>query len=204
MSKIIYFFQQSWLLIVASLGFGLVLAAAEGALGPRIAANQKFKVSRLCQALIAEAEEFQAVVSDAEIVHPKRTITTDILQGTDAQGQVVGYAFIAEGSGFAGPIRIVIGTDEALKTISGFRVLASSETPGFGDKITQAYYQDQFKGAPYGRLELTKVGDPAALDRQIVAISGATVSSEAVVSIFNTYMEGVKKTLLEEGLIHGN
>ena len=38
MSRIVYFFQQSWLLIVASLGFGLVLAAAEGALGPRIAA----------------------------------------------------------------------------------------------------------------------------------------------------------------------
>lgn len=204
MSKIIYFFQQSWLLIVASLGFGLVLAAAEGALGPRIAANQKSKVSLLCQALITEAEEFQPVVQGAEITHPKRTITTDILQGTDAQGQVVGYAFIAEGSGFAGPIRVVIGADKGLETLSGFRVLASSETPGFGDKIARSYFQDQFKGAPYGNLELTKVGDPAIIDRQVVAISGATVSSEAVVSIFNTYMDGIKNTLIKEGLIHGN
>jgi RnfABCDGE-type electron transport complex G subunit len=204
MSKIVYFFKQSWLLIVASLAFGLILAAAEGALGPRIAANQKSKVTLLCQALVNEAEEFQTVVQAAEISHPKRTLTTDILQGTDAAGQVVGYAFIAEGPGFAGPVRIVIGADPSLTKIFGFRVLASNETPGFGDKITQPYYQDQFKGAPYGPLELSKVGNPATIDSQIVAISGATVSSEAVTNIFNTYVDGVKTVLVKEGLIDGN
>jgi electron transport complex protein RnfG len=203
MSKLVYFIQQSWLLIVASLGFGLILAAAEGALAPRIAANQELKVSRLCQVLITDAQAFKVVVADAEIAHPKQRVNTDILQGTDAQGQVVGYAFIAQGPGFAGPIQIVIAADKNMESLYGFRVLASSETPGFGDKITQNYYQEQFKGAPYGALELTKVGDPTAIDPQIVAISGATVSSEAVVSIFNTYVDSVKNTLIKEGLIHG-
>ncbi|MFC1763214.1 FMN-binding protein [Planctomycetota bacterium] len=204
MSKILYFIKQSWLLVVASLGFGLILAAAEGALRPRIEANQQAKMTRLCKALMSEAQDFKVVKEAAEISHPKRTITTNILQGTNAQGQVIGYAFVAEGPGFAGPIQIVIGADRTLETLTGFRVLTSSETPGFGDKITQRYYQEQFKGAPYGTLELAKVGNPETIDRQIVAISGATVSSEAVVSIFNTYVDSVRTTLVKEGLINGN
>jgi hypothetical protein len=35
------------------------------------------------------------------------------------------------------------------------------------------------------------------IDSQIVAISGATVSSEAVVKIFNTYFEQVKGKIKE-------
>ena len=38
-------------------------------------------------------------------------------------------------------------------------------------------------------------------DDQIIAISGATVSSEAVVKIFNNYMDQIKTALTKEGMI---
>jgi Na+-translocating ferredoxin:NAD+ oxidoreductase RnfG subunit len=79
-------------------------------------------------------------------------------------------------------------------------VLASNETPGFGDKIKKDYLGRQFEGAPAGRLELVKTGDEGKIDSEIVAISGATVSSEAVVKTFNTYIGKVKEQLQAKGM----
>jgi major membrane immunogen (membrane-anchored lipoprotein) len=52
-----------------------------------------------------------------------------------------------------------------------------------------------------GKLNLIKKGDNKKIDNEIVAISGATVSSTAVVNIFNNYLEQIKKQLTEKGLI---
>jgi Na+-translocating ferredoxin:NAD+ oxidoreductase RnfG subunit len=79
--------------------------------------------------------------------------------------------------------------------------LTSSETPGFGDKIARSFYNDQYKGAPCGLFSLSKSGDDKKIDSEIIAISGATVSSTAVVNVFNTYLQQIKKQLLEKGLI---
>jgi Na+-translocating ferredoxin:NAD+ oxidoreductase RnfG subunit len=77
----------------------------------------------------------------------------------------------------------------------------SNETPGFGDKIKKDYLGDQFKGAPAGELVLVKTGDDKKIDSEIVAISGATVSSEAVVKTFNVYIDKIKEQLRAKGLI---
>ena len=83
--------------------------------------------------------------------------------------------------------------------------LASSETPGFGDQIKSDYYRKQYAGAPAEQLTLAKSGDPTAADAQIVAITGATVSSEAVVDIVNTFLTQIKGQMQEKGLIgNGN
>ena len=50
-------------------------------------------------------------------------------------------------------------------------------------------------------MELTKVGDPDTIDDKIVSISGATVTSEAVVKIFNTFMEPIKEEMQKQNLL---
>ncbi|HOK95955.1 MAG TPA: FMN-binding protein, partial [Anaerohalosphaeraceae bacterium] len=85
-------------------------------------------------------------------------------------------------------------------------VLRSNETPGFGDKITikpedGGFYQPQFIGAPVETLTLTKTGDASKIDSEIVAISGATISSEAVVSILNASLLPVKEAMRQQGLL---
>ena len=83
--------------------------------------------------------------------------------------------------------------------------MLSNETPGFGDKINNAdhYFAKQFAGTPAVALELSKVADWKVIDgdSEIVAITGATITSDAVVSIFNTYIEQVKAQLKEKGLL---
>ena len=126
---------------------------------------------------------------------------TDIYKAVNDKGVCVGFSFLAEGSGFADKIVLVLATDKAVKKIAGFDVLSSNETPGFGDQIKFDYYRDQFESAPAAKLDLVKTGDPAKKDNQIVAITGATVSSEAVVAIVNNTLEQIKTQLKEKGLI---
>ncbi len=202
MSKITFFIKQSWLLILAAFFFGLVLALAQAALGPKILANEQEKLSTLMGSLITDANSFECVAEAVEIQGAKgKTVTTDVYQGMTAEGQACGFAFIAEGPGFADKIRLVIATDSAFATFKGFKVLASNETPGFGDKIGHDFYSQQYVGAPVGPITLVKAGDETVIDGTIVAITGATVSSTAVANIFNTYVTPLKEQLISKGLI---
>ncbi|MHC4665671.1 MAG: FMN-binding protein [Planctomycetota bacterium] len=201
MSKVRHFFQQSWLLIIASFCFGLLIAVTNAAWSGRILQNEIDKRNDLMIALITGAKSFDVAVEAAEIPAKKgKVIKTDIYQALDSNGRTVGLAFIAVGSGFADKIKLVIAVDAKCEKFFGFKVLASNETPGFGDKIKEAYLGSQFEGAPAGKLELVKTGDEKKIDSEIVAISGATVSSEAVVQTFNTYIGKVKEQLQAKGL----
>jgi electron transport complex protein RnfG len=201
MSKVRHFFQQSWLLIIASFCFGLLIAVTNAAWSGRILQNEIDKRNHLMTALIADADSFDVAVEAVEIPGAKgKILKTDIYQALDSSGRTVGFAFIAVGSGFADKIKLVIAVDAKCEKFFGFKVLASNETPGFGDKIKEDYLGSQFKGAPADKLELVKTGDEKKIDSEIVAISGATVSSEAVVQTFNTYIGKVKEQLQAKGL----
>jgi len=56
-------------------------------------------------------------------------------------------------------------------------------------------------GAPAQKLDVSKTGDNKIIDSQIVAITGATVSSEAVVKIVNNAASQIKEQMLQKGFI---
>jgi electron transport complex protein RnfG len=208
MNKIKNFIEQSWLLIVASFAFGLLIAVADASLEARIKQNEKDKLDSLMKSLIPDAKDFKLVISQVQI---QGEPPTDIYEATGNNGVVSGFAFVGEGSGFADTIKLVIGLNKTGEKFLGFKVLYSNETPGFGSKIaidnpnSNLDFEDQFKDAPAEKVELIKSGKPSVIrkiDDQIVAISGATVSSDAVVNIFNTYTEQIKKQLEQKGLIN--
>ncbi len=201
MFKIRHFIEQSWLLIVSSFCFGVLIAITNAAWSPKIVQNEKNQLEELQKSLIA-AKSFEAAIEGMEITDEKgRTIKTDIYKGLDANGTTVGFTFIATGAGFADKIWLVIAVDSKCEKFLGYKVLSSNETPGFGDKIKEDYLGNQFKGTPVGKIELIKTGEAGTIDSEIVAISGATVSSEAVVKIFNAYIDKVTEQLRTKGLI---
>jgi len=103
--------------------------------------------------------------------------------------EIVGYAFIAVANGYGGPIELIVALesnflqdDEVI--IHGISVVSHSETPGLGEKIVEAAFSDQFNGINVDDVALTKDGG------KIDAISGATISSSAVVdAVFNVVKE---------------
>lgn len=202
MSKIKFFLQQSWLLIIASFIFGLLLAAANATLRDKIAYNEQQKLNKKMAELVTDANDFMLVLDDTMIQLSKsKTVKTDIYKSRDADGNTIGFAYIAEGSGFADKIKLVIAVDAKLTKFYGFKVLASNETPKIGDEIKNEFYNSQYMGAPFSDFTLVKTGDDKKIDSEIVAISGATVSSEAVVKIFNSYTKKIQEKLQVEGLI---
>jgi electron transport complex protein RnfG len=100
-----------------------------------------------------------------------------------AEGRFVGFAIPAEGPGFQDTIRLLYGFDPERDRIVGMAVLESRETPGLGDRI---YKDEEFVGqfrdlAVEPGVELVKEAPTAP--NQVDAITGATISSSAVVTI---------------------
>jgi len=199
--KIKYFIQQSWLLIVASFFFGLLIAVTNAALSPRIEQNKINKRNRLVGALLQEAKNFvlEAEIEIESIQGKKEKV--EVYRAISEADECVGWSFNAAGSGFADKIELVVAVDKDFEKLAGFDVLSSNETPGFGDQIKYDYYRDQFAGAPAEELKLVMSGDPKKIDAEIVAISGATVSSEAVVEIINNFLTQIKEQMQKKGLI---
>ena len=202
MSKIKHFIQQSWLLIVASFFFGLLIAVTDAGLSPRIEQNKVNKRNRLVGALLPEARNFVALDTEIQIESAGgKTEKVEVFKAQSESGQCVGWSFNASGSGFADKIELVVAVDAKFEKIAGFAVLSSNETPGFGDQIKGDYYRSQYKGAPAGELKLVSIGDPKQIDSKIVAITGATVSSEAVVEIVSYFVTQIKEQMQKKGII---
>lgn len=203
-NPVLFFLQESWLLMAAAIVFGALLASLNAAWQPKVAQNEINKFSVLAGGLLTGAEQFKTALEAVPVdIGKGKTYAVEVKKGLDADGKLVGWAFVCEGSGFADKIKLVIATDAAFETLAGFGVLASNETPGFGDKINieDGFYQSQFKAAPVTELELTKIGDPEKVDSQIVSITGATVTSEAVVNIFNTFLLPIKEEMISKNLL---
>ena len=117
-------------------------------------------------------------------------------------GEIVGYAFIAVANGYGGPIELIVALEsnflqEDEIIIHGISVVSHSETPGLGEKIVEASFSDQFTGINFNDVALTRDGG------NIDAISGATISSSAVVNtVFNTVKE--KADIIRENINSNN
>ena len=201
MSKIKYFVQQSWLLILSSFCFGLLLAIANAAWSPRIEQNRINKLNALADRLIPGAdfvplEKSGVVIEVISLKGDRKKI--DVYKAMSGE-QCLGWSFNAVGPGFQDKIELIIAVDKDFKTIAGFDVLASNESPGTGAKIKEKDFQKQFKGKPAAKLELIKSGQ--AKDNKILAISGATISSEFVVEIINHYIKVVRQEMQKKGLL---
>lgn len=92
-------------------------------------------------------------------------------------GRFAGAAFQATGKGYEGPIAILVGLD-AQGNVHSLAILAQAETDGIGTKITHPAFADQFRDKPIEktRWKLRRYGG------DVDAVTGATVSSRAVVS----------------------
>jgi electron transport complex protein RnfG len=202
MNKIKYFIEQSWLLIAVSFFFGLLIAVTNAGLSPRIEQNKINKRNRLVKGLLPEAKNFVPIKTEitVELAGGRKT-NVEVFKAVAENGECVGWSFNAFGPGFGGKIELVVAVDASFDKIAGFDVISSDETPGFGDQIKNDYYRDQYKGAPAEQLKLVTVGDPHKIDNQIVAISGATVSSEAVVDIISRFVTQIKQQMDEKGVI---
>lgn len=116
-----------------------------------------------------------------------------------SDGQIAGYAIEVEGSGYQDKIRVLVGVAADMKRIYGLRVLEQKETPGLGARITEPEYLSSWKNLDTSLpIVLVKERSPQNLN-EVHAITGATITSKAVVDIVNKGISRARTVIGGEG-----
>ncbi|HTL04882.1 MAG TPA: FMN-binding protein [Gemmatimonadales bacterium] len=104
--------------------------------------------------------------------------------GRDGDGKQIGVAITAKEPGFQEELELMIGFDPATGALSGMKVLDQKETPGLGDKIERdSGFTGQFPGRATPLVGVK--GTPGSAPDKVQTITGATISSRAVIRIIN-------------------
>jgi Na+-translocating ferredoxin:NAD+ oxidoreductase subunit G len=161
---------------------GAVLSSWDKVTQPRIEAFRQMELEKA----IAE------VLPPHDSVTVKKTENFTFYVG-HAEGKPAFVALQAVGSGFQGKILMMAGLDLDFSQITGLKILEQVETPGLGTKIVTdpsrkenpTWFTDQFKSLII-QPEITYVKNAKpSKDSEIEAITGATISSVAIVNILN-------------------
>lgn len=119
---------------------------------------------------------------------------TKVFIGFNDKGERTGVAVEEAAPGFANEVRLMVGFDPTTRALTGFKVLAQSETPGLGDKIQK---DSGFVARFVGKLVNPLKGDksPTTEPSTVQTITGATITSKAVIKVINKAVETWKPRL---------
>ena len=108
-----------------------------------------------------------------------------IYLGHDAAGKRIGFAVSAAENGFQDLVTLMFGYDASEHRLIAMKVIANKETPGLGDKIVKdSAFVSEFAGVA-APLAGVKSGSGKDGPSDVVMITGATISSRAVIRIIN-------------------
>lgn len=164
---------------------------------PMIEENKRLAIEKALYKVVPGAvsrQDFIATDSGIQPIQPGLE-GTKLYAGYDAEGKLKGVALEAAAAGYQDVIRLLYGYDPYCQCIRGIEVLKMAETPGIGDKIIKdKTFQQNFIA-----LQARPNADGTGLEQAIVpvkqgsktepwqidAISGATISSNAVARMLN-------------------
>jgi len=130
-----------------------------------------------------DKKELETYISDNGY-KPSIAYIDGIVKALDGDKNVVGYVItVTDKEGYGGNIQFTIGI-QSDGTINGVSFLSIEETAGVGMKAKENKFKSQFEGRKVDSFEYTKNG--ATADNQIDAISGATITTNAVTNGVNT------------------
>lgn len=159
-----------------------MLAFTNQATYPVIAENTRKEAERLYREVLPKAESFESkkVELDGQ--------SYDVQVGK-AGGKDVGYVMQTQHNGYAGPVVCLTGIDAEGK-ILGVRILSMNETAGLGMNAGKPEFLNQYNGKS-SLLQVVK--NEVKGDDQILAVSGATITSNAVTQSVNTALKIFKQ-----------
>ncbi|WP_455714604.1 RnfABCDGE type electron transport complex subunit G [Anaerosporobacter sp.] len=167
----------------------------------------------------AKQKAYQLVLKDAEYFQESETVTAvveksaDILSDTDgasdfsgitinealeaydSSDSLIGYVMtVTTANGYGGDIKISLGI-RLDGTVTGMEILSINETAGLGMKATESKFKKQFKDKNVDLFIYSKNG--ANSKNEIDALSGATITTEAVTGAVNAGIYFAKNCLIQ-------
>ena len=184
--------KDAMILTLITLVAGGVLGLVYEITKEPIAKQQEMAKQEAYKSVFEDADSFEVCVEEgdgelaaylAENGFEAQTIN-EVMEAKDASGETLGYAInLTTSEGYGGDITFSMGVRED-GTLNGISILTISETAGLGMNATKDEFKNQFQNKQAEAFAVTKTG--AAADNQINAISGATITSNAVTKGVNS------------------
>jgi electron transport complex protein RnfG len=205
----------------ACVGLAFVYAGTEKTIEKQVRDAQKAALKELFPG--ADDDGFEEITGT--IPNPAGgTVTFESEYAAKQGGKIIGVVLQASGKSYGGAIKILVGVN-ADGTISGVKVTEHADTPGFGAYAADPnYYVNEAEKIPpfnsfflmlvqlsantnseekkitfTGQFNGRSLDDPLEVKKDIIAISGATITSRAVASIVKTTGLAAKQWLAEQG-----
>jgi electron transport complex protein RnfG len=104
------------------------------------------------------------------------------------------YGLVVNPQGYRAPINMMVVIDGKKNRVLGIKVMSQDETPGYGEWLAEKWFVERFKGKNVDRY-LQRVVLEARESNDIVQITGATVTTQAVINGVNAAM-GIYRRLI--------
>lgn len=188
--------KDALILFAITLVAGLLLGVVYDVTKEPIAQQKAKAKQEASMKVFADAEAFTTMTDDAGLAISAEIngVSIDEVQkAVDGEKELLGYVVtVTSHDGYAGDIQFSMGV--ALDgTLNGISLLSISETAGLGMKAGDVLVP-QFENKKADSFTYTKSG--AVNDSEIDAISGATITTKAVVNGVNAGLEYVKSFLM--------
>lgn len=177
-------------------GFAIVLVYQWA--HPQILAHRADRLRSAVQQVLGDPDSYRPMyVVDGQLrdTLPAGADSADaatVYAGFD-DGRLAGFAVPGEKPGYQDVVRLIFGYDPRGDRVIGMTVLQSKETPGLGAKITSdSSFIGEFEGIEPPLVGVKEGGDGP---HEVDMITGATISSEAVIEIINERLGAVGDAL---------
>ena len=164
---------------------GFILGAVYQITKEPIALAEEAAAIAAYKEVFADAADFSELDVNADALAQGGITGSDIdnvFEALGSDGTLLGYVLVVTNhEGYGGDIQFSIGVTLD-GTTNGISILSISETPGLGMEA-ESVLKPQYAGKNVAQFSVTKTG--ATSDEQIDAISGATITSNAVTNGVN-------------------
>ena len=177
------YLRYALILTVICLAAAGLLSVVHRVTQPRINAQRLAEEQRSLKDVFPDAAAFEPVREGEEILY---------YNALDRQKRVVGYAFKAVRRGYSSDIVTMAGMTPDGRIVR-IKILSQNETPGLGARIAEVIQKETFWDVVLRRVKVLSQPRPwfqerfdgqdaAALSGTVDAITGATISSSAVIA----------------------
>ena len=189
---------RQMILVLSSIGVisGALLTTVNLFTKDRIAANKQREIEAGIVRVVPGTKASQKIYEENDFT---------VYEGKDEEGLVLGVAVSTAVGGFQDKIVYIFGLNAELTRVSSLYVLEQKETPGLGAKITNEesflqFWEERDCSQPI-TLRKPAVDKSQLAPSEVNTITGATISSRAVLTGVNAAVEKIKR-LKQEGKLN--
>ena len=125
--------------------------------------------------VLSEAEDFESA---------KLNGNEEYFIGKSASGDIIGYVFTTTAKSYGGDIQVMVGI-KADGSVNAVELLQINDTPGLGMNAKNPEFLKQFENKTAG----ISVNKNTPAENEIQALTGATITANAVTGAVNTALE---------------